>query len=133
MFVSFLGITRYDQYFWETVDILKSLHWPNTVQLTLSVQHPSDLLLLLQRDALPIIEHLEVTIETFCWLLPSEHNQNINGTDIDGTRLRFLLLRFIPLDDLIRLMDILDLPSLKELTLIDLPDHSKSMPDPSIN
>ena len=127
MFVSFLGVTRYQKYFWRTVHILQSLHWPNTVRLTLGVQHPSDLWLLLQRDALPIIEHLEVTIETSRWLLPlSLHNLNISDIDIDGTRLQSLLLRFIPLDYLIRLMDTLDLPSLKKLTLIDSSDHSKS-------
>ena len=117
---------------------MKSLYWPNTVQLTLSVQYSSELLLLFRRDALPRIEHLEVTIEATCWTLPLQHDQSITGIQIDGhqlretvdgTRLRFLLLRFITLADFIKLMDILYLPSLKELVLIYLSDHSKSTLD----
>ncbi|CAF3291279.1 unnamed protein product [Rotaria socialis] len=37
--------------------------WPNTIQLTLSILHSSELVLLLQRNALPTIEHLSVTNE----------------------------------------------------------------------
>lgn len=119
-------------------DILKSLCWPNTVQLILSVQYSSELLFLFRRDALPRIEHLEVTIELTCWMLPLQPDQTITGIPIDGdqlretvdgTRLRFLLLRFMTLADFIKLMDILDLPSLKELVLIDLSDRSKSTLD----
>jgi hypothetical protein len=113
---------------------MQPLCWPNTVQLTLSIQRPSELMLLLQCNALPAIEHLNVTNEELHTALPlgvsksvpyirlSEHGLREGA---DGTRLRFLLLRYITLSDVIILIGSLTMPLLEKLILVDMYDHSK--------
>ncbi|CAF4217657.1 unnamed protein product, partial [Rotaria sordida] len=110
---------------------MESLYWPNTVQLTLSIQYPSELVLLLKRDALPAIEHLNITNEQIHTVFPLRryipvsniHLCDYNLREIaDGTRLRSLLLRYLSLSDIILLIDSLTMPLLEKLILIDLYD-----------
>ncbi|CAF1587063.1 unnamed protein product [Rotaria magnacalcarata] len=56
---------------------MRPLNWPNTVQLTLSIQHPSELALLLKRDALPAIEHLNITNEEMRTARPLRQHEPI--------------------------------------------------------
>ncbi|CAF0841766.1 unnamed protein product [Rotaria sordida] len=49
---------------------MQSLCLPNTVKLTLSIQHASEVELLLQHNSLPSIKHLEVTNEDLHIVLP---------------------------------------------------------------
>jgi hypothetical protein len=91
-------------------------------------------MLLLQRNALPAIEYLNVTNEELHTALPlgvsksvpdirlSEHGLHERA---DGTRLRFLLLRYITLSDVIILIGSLTMPLLEKLILVDMYDHSK--------
>jgi hypothetical protein len=123
---------------------MQPLCWPNTFKLTLSIQHASELELLLQHNSLPSIEHLEVTNEYFHFVLPTDNEKsilNIQSNDvrlrrerIDGIRLRYLLLRYINLIDFITLIDSLTMPVLETLILVDMYDHSKLLLDfiPSI-
>jgi len=113
---------------------MQPLYWPKTVQLTLSIQHSSELMLLLQRDALPAIEHLNVTneqIHTDFSVRPRKPVPDIRFCEhglrqkLDGTRLRSLLIRYISLGDLITLIGSLTMPLLEKLILVDLYDHSK--------
>ncbi|CAF1315387.1 unnamed protein product, partial [Didymodactylos carnosus] len=112
---------------------MEPLYWPNTNQLTLSIQHSSELILLLKRGALPAIEHLNITNEEIRTALPLR--QHISASNIhlceynlreiaDGTRLRTLLLRYITLSDIIILIGSLTMPLLEKLILIDLYDHT---------
>jgi hypothetical protein len=113
---------------------MEPLYWPNTVQLTLSIQYPSELVLLLKRDALPAIEHLNITNEQVRTVfslrryipVSNIHLCDYNLREIaDGTRLRSLLLRYISLSDIILLIGSLTMPLLEKLILIDLYDDSK--------
>ncbi|CAF2736744.1 unnamed protein product [Rotaria sp. Silwood2] len=112
---------------------MESLYWPNTVQLTLSIQYPSELVLLLKRDALPAIEHLNITNEQIHTVfplrryipVPNIHLCDYNLREIaDGTRLRSLLLRYLSLSDIILLIGSLTMPLLEKLILIDLYDDT---------
>ncbi|CAF4598086.1 unnamed protein product, partial [Rotaria magnacalcarata] len=63
-----LEVTRGHQYQrWERredlYNIKHPLDWIHTVRLTLSLQHSSELILLFMPAALPLLEHLNVTIE----------------------------------------------------------------------
>jgi hypothetical protein len=114
---------------------MKQLSWPNTIQLTLSIQHSNELRLLFQHNALPAIEYLNITIENLHTTLPSNINistlniqlskdslrETING----GTHLKILILRYITLSDAIILIGSLTMPLLEELILIDMYDDSK--------
>ena len=114
---------------------MEVLCWPNTVKLILSIQHASELKLLLQHDSLPSIEHLEVTNEDLHIILPKNNEKsmvNIQLNDvhlprerIDDIRLRYLLLRYINLSDLITSIDLLSMPVLETLILVDIYDHSE--------
>ncbi|CAM4834417.1 unnamed protein product, partial [Rotaria magnacalcarata] len=82
---------------------MQPLYWPNTVQLTLSIQQPSELTLLLKRGALPATEHLNVTNEEMRTALPLYRYKPISNIQLcehelrkvaDGTRLRSLVLRY---------------------------------------
>jgi hypothetical protein len=92
-------------------------------------------MLLLQRDALPAIEHLSVTNEQVRTASPLRRNKPIIDIQLsehylrqiaDGTRLRSLLIRYITLGDVNILLGSLTMFSLEKLTLVDLFDHSKS-------
>ncbi|CAF4937049.1 unnamed protein product [Rotaria sp. Silwood1] len=118
---------------------MESLYWPNTVQLTLSIQYPSELVLLLKRDALPAIEHLNITNEQIHTVFPLRryipvsniHLCDYNLREIaDGTRLRSLLLRYLSLSDIILLIGSLTMPLLEKLILIDLYDDNRIYPEP---
>ncbi|CAF3805924.1 unnamed protein product [Rotaria magnacalcarata] len=107
--------------------------WPNTIQLTLSIQHSSELILLLQRNALPAIEHLSVTNEDLSVALPLSESKSGSGTRLcehdlrerlDGTRLRYLLLRYLTISDVVILLGSLTMPLLEKLILVDLYDHT---------
>ncbi|CAF0993440.1 unnamed protein product [Rotaria sordida] len=111
---------------------MQQLYWPNTVQLTLSIQHSSELMLLLQRGALPMIEHLNVTNEEIRTVLPLDRHKSVGNIQLcendlrqigDGTRLRSLLLRYFTLTDVIILIGSLSMPLLEQLILVDLYDH----------
>jgi len=102
---------------------MEPLYWQNTVQLTLSIQYPSELILLLKRDALPATEYLNITNEEVRIALPLRkyipvsniHLCEYNLREIaDGTRLRSLLLRYITLSDTILLIGSLNMPLLKK-------------------
>ncbi|CAF2596545.1 unnamed protein product [Rotaria sp. Silwood2] len=113
---------------------MQPLCWANTVKLTLSIQHARELELLLQHNSLPSIEHLEVTNEDLHIVLPTSNEKsilNIESNDvhlrrerIDGIRLRYLLLRYINLTDIITSIDSLSMPVLETLILVDMYDHT---------
>jgi hypothetical protein len=113
---------------------MRPLCWPNTVQLTLSIQHANELMLLFQHGALPAIEHLNVTNEEIRTafspgqqkLIPNiQLCEHVLRQTADGTRLKSLLLRYINLGDVIILIRSLAMPLLQKLTLVDLYDQSK--------
>jgi len=114
---------------------MQPLCWPNTVQLTLSIQHPSELLVLFERNALPAIEQLNITNENLHTDLSSYANKSLPNIQLSkdylretangGIHLKHLLLRYITLHDFIRLVSLLTMPSLEELILIDMYDDSK--------
>jgi hypothetical protein len=113
---------------------MKPLHWSNTVRLTLSIQCSSELMVLLRDDALPIIEHLNITNEEVYTTLTFQHDKPISNiqlreNDLRSTagsiRLRSLVIRYISLGDLIILIRSLNMSSLQQLILVDLYDNSK--------
>ena len=111
------------------------LCWIHTVCLTLSLQHSSELILLLMPDALPLLEHLNVTIEQPQKNLQPKFGQStprfewceedLRRANANGTRLRSLILRHIELDDLLVLLNSLTFPLLETLTLVDIYDSCK--------
>ncbi len=134
LFVLFSGRKFYPDYPIEDLHKMRSLRWPNTVQLTLSIQHSSEIMLLFRRDALPAIEHLNVTNEE----IPTDSSfgrdksvpiVQLREHDLrqiaDSCRLRSLLIRYIPLGDFVILIGSLRMPTLEKLTLVDLYDSSK--------
>ncbi|CAM4749867.1 unnamed protein product [Rotaria magnacalcarata] len=103
------------------------------VQLTLSIQQPKELTLLLKRGALPATEHLNVTNEEMRTALPLYRYKPISNIQLcehelrkvaDGTRLRSLVLRYINLKDAVILMDSLTMPLLEKLIFVDLYDRT---------
>ncbi|CAF1478333.1 unnamed protein product [Rotaria sordida] len=117
---------------------MEQLCWPNTVELSLSIEHSSEIMFFFRNGALPLIEHLNITNEEICIILPEHHhkyeNKSISNIKfyknelneiVDSTRLKSLFLRYIFLNDLIILMNSLTMPLLEKLTLIDLYDYSK--------
>jgi hypothetical protein len=110
------------------------LRWTNTVRLTLSVQHSSEIMLLFRRDALPAIEHLNITNEEIRIVSSLHQNKSVPNIQFsehdlhqisDSCRLRSLLIRYISLGDLVVLIGSSKMPLLEKLTLIDLYDSSK--------
>ncbi len=107
----------------------------HTVRLTLSLQHSSELILLLMPKALPLLEHLNVTIEQSQKNLPSKSDQStarfelceqdLRRTNANGKKLRSLVLRLIELDDLLVLLNSLTFPLLETLTLVGVYDTCK--------
>ncbi len=113
---------------------MEILFWPHTVQLTLSVQYPFELVVILRNGVIPHLEHLNVTIEQEQleekpYLKKPPPNIQFCERDIcqmaDATRLQTLVLRHLALNQLIILFDSLKMPLLKELTLVDIFDESK--------
>ncbi|CAF3358303.1 unnamed protein product [Rotaria socialis] len=110
------------------------LCWIYTVRLTLSLQHSSELILLLMPEALPLLEHLIVTIEQPQKNLLSKQGQSparfelceqdLRRTNANGTKLRSLVLRHIELEDLLVLLNSLNFSHLDTLTLVDVYDQS---------
>jgi hypothetical protein len=49
---------------------LKRLCWPNTIELSLSIKHSSEIIYFFQNGALPSIEHLNITNEEMYNILP---------------------------------------------------------------
>jgi hypothetical protein len=111
------------------------VYWVHTVRLTLSLQHSSELILLLMPEALPLLEHLNVTIEQSRKDLIYKRGQSIQCfelcekdlrcTNATGTKLRSFVLRQIELDDLLILFNTLTFPLLHTLTLVDIYDKCK--------
>ncbi|CAF1343961.1 unnamed protein product [Rotaria sordida] len=107
--------------------------WPNTAQLTLSIQCSNELILLLQRNTLPSIEQLSVTNEELHFPLLLNEGKSASGIRLckhdlrerlDGTRLRYLLLRYLSLSDVVILLDALTMPLLENMILVDLYDYT---------
>ncbi|CAF5012032.1 unnamed protein product, partial [Rotaria sp. Silwood1] len=115
---------------------MQRLSWSNTVQLTLSIQHFSELRLLFEHNALPAIEYLNITIENLDTNLSSNVNisvpkvqlskDSLRETATGGTPLKHLLLRYITLNDVIILIGSITMPLLEELILIDMYDDIAS-------
>ena len=111
---------------------IKNIRWPRTVRLTISVRYPFEILLLLKKKAMPLLEYLDVTIE-------GEHvdshrygekSQAVQfcANDIHRmvkiSHLRTLVVRHLALDQVTILLQHLDLPVLNKLTLVNIFDDS---------
>ncbi|CAF0771636.1 unnamed protein product [Rotaria sp. Silwood1] len=112
---------------------MKRLCWPNTIELSLSIRYSNEIMFFLRKGALPSIEHLNITNEGMCIILPEHKNKSISNISfdknqlheiVDGTRLKSLFLRYIYLNDLIILMNSLTMSLLEKFILIDLYDHT---------
>ena len=115
------------------------IRWLRVVQLTFAVRFPFELLFLLRKKALPVLEYLDVTVvgghleddvyrrapETirFC-------EQNIRQI-VDASSLRILVVRRLALKQVAMLVRCIHFPVLHELTLADISDSSKSFKKPS--
>jgi hypothetical protein len=114
---------------------MEPISWPNTVQLTLSIKHSSEISLLFEHNALSAIEYLNITIENLNTNIPSSVNisasnvqpskDSLRQTPIGCAHLKHLLLRFITLNDVITLLSSSSIPLLEELILINMYDNSK--------
>ena len=100
----------------------------------MSIQHPSELTHLFQRDALPAIEQLNITNDEIRAVPSLDQNRFLPSIQpfqhglhqmTDTCRLRSLLIRYILLDDLLKLFSSVKMPLLEQLTLVDLYDNSK--------
>jgi hypothetical protein len=106
-----------------------------TVCLTISLQHSSELILLLIPEALPLLEYLNVTIEQPRQDLITERKQptksvqlsenDLRYTNAAGTKLRSFVLRQMELQDLLTLFKIFTFPLLHTLILVDIFDKCK--------
>lgn len=113
---------------------MKTLFWSRTVQLTLSVQYPFEIIIILQNGAIPLLEHLNITFEQEQYeekpyLQKQQPQIQFCPSDIrritDATRLQTLILRHLALNQLIILLNSLNMPLLKKLTLVDIFDESR--------
>ena len=112
-----------DEYHWLPKDFSEYITcdrelvtFPNTVHLRLSLQTISDLALLMQRDTLPRIEHLHVTLEkTLCpldqypkrykdWAYSTLCPKDFNSSRADLPHLRTLHLQQVSISDVIVLI-----------------------------
>ena len=112
-----------------TYDDFKGLNLIYTKQLTISVQHTSELFYLFQSNSLPLLEYLYVTIEQMDFTLSQICLQqldksNYSTNQIGLKKLRTLIIRYIHLKDLIILFNCCIMESLENLTLIDIYDQS---------
>ncbi|CAF1115126.1 unnamed protein product [Adineta steineri] len=104
----------------------QDLYWPNAVHLSLSIQQASDLFLLHHR-ALPILDHLCVTIfnPVKCFTKVIENDLELkNTTNMMIFRLRSLQLSHISLAQLLIYLSSIHMPLLEKLTLIDVYDNT---------
>ncbi|CAF1071153.1 unnamed protein product [Adineta steineri] len=104
----------------------QDLYWPNTVHLSLSIQQASDLFLLHHR-ALPILDHLCVTIfkPVKCFTKVIENDLELkNTTNMMIFRLRSLQLSHISLAQLLIYLSSIYMPLLEKLTLTDVYDNT---------
>jgi hypothetical protein len=136
MIYLFLG---YEYQCWDRMadlyDVNHTLYWIHTVRLSISLQHSSELVLLLMPEALPSLEHLNVTIEQPRKDLISEKDQSqrsiklcetdLHCTNATGIKLRSFVLCQIELDDLLILFNTLTFPLLHTLILVDVYDKCK--------
>ncbi|UJR10933.1 hypothetical protein I4U23_015118 [Adineta vaga] len=136
--VMILQVTRGHTYqhleYADLYNIEHSLYWMRTVCLTISLQHSSELILLLMPEALPLLEHLNVTIEQPRKDLITKRKQqtksiqlsekDLRDTNAAGTKLRSFVLRQMELQDLLTLFNILTFPLLETLILVDIFDKS---------
>ncbi|CAF4002246.1 unnamed protein product [Rotaria sp. Silwood1] len=107
---------EYDLMFEDDAEIFVSL-----VQLTLSIQRSNELILLLQRNVRPAIEYLSATNEELHIFLPINEDKSTSCIQLckhdlheilNGTRLRYLLLRYLNLSDVVILLGPLTMPLL---------------------
>ncbi|CAF1021951.1 unnamed protein product [Adineta steineri] len=123
---------------WEYADLYNikhPLYWMRTVCLTISVQHSSELILLFMPEALPLLEHLNVTIEQPRKDLITKRKQPAKSVQLSEndlryanaakTKLRSFVLRQIELDDLLTLFNTFTFPLLDTLILVDVFDKCK--------
>ncbi|CAF2937216.1 unnamed protein product [Rotaria sp. Silwood2] len=106
----------------------QELYWPNTVHLSLSIQQSSDLFLLHHR-ALPVLDHLCVTIfkPVECFTKVIENDLQLKNTmNMMTLRLRSFQLSYVSLAELCIYLSSIYMPLLEKLTLIDVYDNSKS-------
>jgi len=129
-----LGHAEHTKNIFHNIYEVKTWFWPHTVQLTLSVQYPFELVVILRNDVIPYLEHLNVTIEQEQfeekpYLKTPPPNIELCKRDIrqmaDATRLQTLVLRHLALSQLVILLHSLKMPLLKKLTLVDIFDESK--------
>ncbi|CAF4568906.1 unnamed protein product, partial [Rotaria socialis] len=107
----------YENPCWESrndlCEINYQLCWIHTVRLTLSLQHSSELILLLMPEALPLLEHLNVTIEQSQKKSSDEQGQN-----------HLHVFNYMELDDLLVLLNSITFSLLEKLILVDIYDQS---------
>ncbi|UJR31600.1 hypothetical protein I4U23_019086 [Adineta vaga] len=107
---------------------MEPLSWPNTVQLTLSIQQPSELKLLFQHNALPVIEQLNVINENqYIALLfhtSKSIQDNLREKSNDTIYLKCLILRYMILHGVVSLIGSLNMPLLEKLILIEMYDDT---------
>ena len=139
MFTIMYLFLEYAYQYWDRMadlyDIKHTLYWIHTVRLSISLQHSSELILLLMPEALPLLEHLNVTIEQPREDLISEKDQSKRSiklcekdfqyTNTTGIKLRSFVLRQIELDDFLILFNTLTFPLLHTLILIDIYDKCR--------
>jgi hypothetical protein len=101
----------------------------NTVRLSLSLKYCCDLVLLLQRGVLPLLQHLSVVFEYQnahidpCPVRFKGDESNLLTTDT--TRLRTLSLRNLHMHYALQFIRFLRLTQLETLRLINIFDNSK--------
>ncbi|CAF3855020.1 unnamed protein product [Rotaria sordida] len=112
---------------------LKNLHWSSTVQLTLTIQFPFEMIFILETNAIPFLEHLYITVEQEQlrinpYLDAPPPQIQFCESDIrqmtDGTRLQTLVLRHLALYNVIILIRSFNMPLLNKLTLVDIFDET---------
>jgi hypothetical protein len=101
----------------------------NTVRLSLSLKYCSDLVLLLQRGVLPLLQHLSVVFEhRNPQIDPRPIRFKVDESNLlttDTTRLRILSLYHLPLHYALRFVCFLRLTQLDTSRLSNIFDNSK--------
>ncbi|UJR18601.1 hypothetical protein I4U23_005508 [Adineta vaga] len=112
---------------------LKNLQWSNTVQLSLIVQFPFEILFILRKSAIPYLEYLYITIEqeqlntkSYSDKLSIELQfcENHIRQMTDASRLQTLILRHLSHDKVTILIRSLNMPLLKKLILVEIFDET---------
>ncbi len=111
----------------------------NTVRLSLSLLFCSDLVLILQRGVLPLLQQLSVAFQRrnpHVEHRPTRFKVNeLNLLTTDTSRLRTFSLRNLPMNYALRFIRFLRLTQLQTLCLINIFDKSKSInntPSPTL-